>query len=49
MTSPHQPPTLDWRDETIPVSQRFDDPYFSLAGGLEETRHVFLRDRKSVV
>jgi len=42
MTSPHQPPTLDWRDETIPVSQRFDDPYFSLAGGLEETRHVFL-------
>lgn len=42
MTSPHQPPELDWRDETIPVSQRFDDPYFSLAGGLEETRHVFL-------
>lgn len=42
MTSPHQPPMLDWRDETIPVSQRFDDPYFSLAGGLEETRHVFL-------
>lgn len=42
MTSPHQPPALDWRDETIPVSQQFDDPYFSLAGGLEETRHVFL-------
>jgi tRNA U34 5-methylaminomethyl-2-thiouridine-forming methyltransferase MnmC len=42
MTSPHQPPALDWRDEMIPVSQRFDDPYFSLAGGLEETRHVFL-------
>jgi tRNA U34 5-methylaminomethyl-2-thiouridine-forming methyltransferase MnmC len=42
MTSPHQPPMLDWRDATIPVSQRFDDPYFSLAGGLEETRHVFL-------
>ena len=46
MTSPHQPlapaPALEWRDETIPVSQRFDDPYFSLAGGLEETRHVFL-------
>lgn len=33
--------TLDWRDE-IPVSRRFDDPYFSLAGGLDETRHVFL-------
>lgn len=42
MTSPHQPPELDWRDGMIPVSQRFDDPYFSLAGGLEETRHVFL-------
>ncbi len=36
------PPDLDWRDDLIPVSRRFDDPYFSLAGGLEETRHVFL-------
>ena len=44
MTSPHQPPELDWRDGMIPVSQRFDDPYFSLAGGLEETRHVFLTE-----
>lgn len=35
-------PELDWRDEMTPVSRRFDDPYFSLAGGLEETRHVFL-------
>lgn len=42
MASPHQPPALDWRDESIPVSRRFDDPYFSLAGGLDETRHVFL-------
>lgn len=33
---------LDWRDGAIPVSRRFDDPYFSLAGGLDETRHVFL-------
>jgi len=33
---------LDWRDGTVPVSRRFDDPYFSLAGGLDETRHVFL-------
>ncbi|WP_299358069.1 tRNA (5-methylaminomethyl-2-thiouridine)(34)-methyltransferase MnmD [uncultured Paracoccus sp.] len=32
---------LDWRDG-VPVSRRFDDPYFSLAGGLAETRHVFL-------
>ncbi|QUS36499.1 tRNA (5-methylaminomethyl-2-thiouridine)(34)-methyltransferase MnmD [Falsirhodobacter algicola] len=33
---------LDWLDGTIPVSTRFDDPYFSLTGGMEETRHVFL-------
>jgi tRNA U34 5-methylaminomethyl-2-thiouridine-forming methyltransferase MnmC len=26
----------------VPVSTRFDDPYFSLGGGLAETRHVFL-------
>ena len=26
----------------MPVSRRFDDPYFSLENGLEETRHVFL-------
>jgi len=33
---------LDWRDGIVPVSRRFDDPYFSLADGLSETRHVFL-------
>ncbi|MFV0302107.1 MAG: tRNA (5-methylaminomethyl-2-thiouridine)(34)-methyltransferase MnmD [Paracoccus sp. (in: a-proteobacteria)] len=35
-------PALDWREGGIPVSIRFDDPYFSLAGGLAETGHVFL-------
>ncbi|MRX49092.1 tRNA (5-methylaminomethyl-2-thiouridine)(34)-methyltransferase MnmD [Paracoccus sp. S-4012] len=40
MTDPDQP--LDWREGGVPVSRRFDDPYFSLAGGLAETRHVFL-------
>lgn len=34
--------TLEWRDGAVPVSTRFDDPYFSLAGGLEESRYVFL-------
>lgn len=34
---------LEWRDGGVPVSTRFDDPYFSLQDGLEETRHVFLR------
>lgn len=33
---------IDWRDDTIPVSRRFDDPYFSLDNGLAETAHVFL-------
>jgi tRNA U34 5-methylaminomethyl-2-thiouridine-forming methyltransferase MnmC len=42
MTAAEQTPPLDWLDEVIPVSRLFDDPYFSLAGGLEETRHVFL-------
>lgn len=33
---------LTWKDDQTPVSDRFDDPYFSLQNGLEETRHVFL-------
>ena len=42
MSVQDQTPDLDWRAGGIPVSQRFDDPYFSLNGGLDETRHVFL-------
>lgn len=42
MTRGEQGQGLDWRDGVIPVSQRFDDPYFSLNDGLSETRHVFL-------
>lgn len=33
---------LSWTDGEVPVSDRFDDPYFSLENGLAETRHVFL-------
>lgn len=33
---------LDWRVGDVPVSRRYDDPYFSLDDGLAETRHVFL-------
>lgn len=33
---------VTWKDGVIPVSTRFDDPYFSLTDGLAETRHVFL-------
>jgi tRNA U34 5-methylaminomethyl-2-thiouridine-forming methyltransferase MnmC len=42
MTGGEQGADLDWRDGIIPVSRRFDDPYFSLNNGLAETRHVFL-------
>ncbi|MCA0042316.1 tRNA (5-methylaminomethyl-2-thiouridine)(34)-methyltransferase MnmD [Celeribacter litoreus] len=37
-----QTASISWRDGIIPVSTQFDDPYFSLASGLEETRHVFI-------
>jgi len=33
---------LEWRAGEVPVSTRFDDPYYSLENGLNETRHVFL-------
>ena len=33
---------IDWDDRDIPISRKFNDPYFSLENGLEETRHVFL-------
>ncbi len=33
---------LSWRDGGLPVSDQFDDPYFSLHNGLLETEHVFL-------
>ncbi len=32
---------LSWQ-EGVPVSTRFDDPYYSREDGLAETRHVFL-------
>ncbi len=33
---------IAWRPNGVPVSTRFDDPYFSLEDGLAETEHVFL-------
>ncbi len=37
-----QQAALEWRDGRIPVSVRFDDPYFSVDNGQAETAHVFL-------
>lgn len=34
---------VTWRSGDVPVSTRFDDPYYSLENGLAETDHVFLR------
>ena len=31
-----------WQGGGVPVSERFDDPYYSLENGLAETGHVFL-------
>jgi len=36
-------PDLEWREGDVPVARAFDDVYFSADGGLDETRHVFLR------
>ncbi len=33
---------IEWRGN-VPVSVQFDDPFYSLDNGLEETRYVFLR------
>ena len=33
---------LEWRAGDLPVSTRFNDPYFSIENGLAECRHVFL-------
>ena len=39
-------PNLVWRNDRIPIAQKFDDPYYSLDNGLEEVRHVFLNGNK---
>jgi len=36
-------PDIDWKRENTPVSASFDDIYFSVDGGLEETKAVFLQ------
>ena len=41
----HQRAEVTWRETArgaAPVSERFDDPYYSLDDGMAETRHVFL-------
>ncbi|MBF9035195.1 tRNA (5-methylaminomethyl-2-thiouridine)(34)-methyltransferase MnmD [Rhodobacterales bacterium HKCCE2091] len=33
---------LDWRDGDVPVSRRFEDPFYSFEDGWAESAHVFL-------
>jgi tRNA U34 5-methylaminomethyl-2-thiouridine-forming methyltransferase MnmC len=40
--TPVEAPDLEWLEGEVPRAEGFDDTYFSKAGGLEETRHVFL-------
>ncbi|GGB50022.1 FAD-dependent oxidoreductase [Roseibium aquae] len=39
-------PDLEWLDGDVPRARQFADTYFSKAGGLAETRHVFLRGNR---
>lgn len=41
---PLEPPDakLRWESNALPVSTRFEDPYYSRQDGLAESRHVFL-------
>ncbi|MFK7881025.1 tRNA (5-methylaminomethyl-2-thiouridine)(34)-methyltransferase MnmD [Roseobacter sp.] len=37
---------VTWNANGVPICSRFDDPYFSLENGLEETRYVFLHGNR---
>lgn len=36
-------PDIEWTDDGVPQSRRFDDVYFSRDNGLEESRYVFFK------
>lgn len=38
---------VTWRDG-VPIAEGFDDPYYSLAGGLAESQFVFIEGAKIV-
>nr|WP_263458549.1 bifunctional tRNA (5-methylaminomethyl-2-thiouridine)(34)-methyltransferase MnmD/FAD-dependent 5-carboxymethylaminomethyl-2-thiouridine(34) oxidoreductase MnmC [Brenneria tiliae] len=43
---PVQHASLSWNEQGTPVSQQFDDVYFSNQDGLAETRYVFLQGNR---
>lgn len=40
------PASLQWNEQGQPISEQFDDVYFSKVSGLEETRYVFLQHNR---
>ena len=40
--------SIDWQNDTTPKSTVFDDCYFSVTGGKEETLHNFIKEQDSV-
>lgn len=38
----NQTADIEWKDNGVPMSSKFDDPYFSLDDGVAETDHVFM-------
>ena len=41
-----KPPQLNFNNEGVPCSSDFDDPYFSLKNGIEESHHVFIKGNR---
>ncbi|MCL6415559.1 bifunctional tRNA (5-methylaminomethyl-2-thiouridine)(34)-methyltransferase MnmD/FAD-dependent 5-carboxymethylaminomethyl-2-thiouridine(34) oxidoreductase MnmC [Aestuariirhabdus sp. Z084] len=41
----HQTP-IAWDEQGLPRSSLYDDVYFSVSGGLEESRHIFLANNR---
>ena len=42
MTDQSKDSTITWRDGSVPIATRFDDPYYSLTDGAAESRFVFI-------
>jgi tRNA 5-methylaminomethyl-2-thiouridine biosynthesis bifunctional protein len=48
LTAPFSAASITWGDDGIPRSSTFDDVYFSLHDGWEESRHAFLQGAQVV-
>ena len=38
----HKTPDVDWINNSVPVSRKFNDPYYSIDDGIAEANYVFL-------